>query len=168
MSRAWRRRILAVGTAIMFLLGLGAGTFGSPLVSHVAPAHAASCNSPVGEYYETAQLTVSQNNTYVVNSQLHYRINTDCTFKAYNDGIWLNSQSCGNCYPYIRSIDMYDGTNTIFDSTGAYVCAQIGSWLGTFGALPRSLGPVHAHQYYYDNNCSTGTAANHYPNHQPN
>lgn len=74
------------------------------------------------EYWETVQRGVA--NGGIVNSQLHYRINSDCSSKTYNDGVW---QAQAPSINYIEGVMAYSGwQGNQYDNTSIY-CWNVGS-----------------------------------------
>jgi len=152
------------------LLGLLVGLPTSPAnpLGHVQDAHAYSYCS-ANEYRDNYTASISQgSNSEQVPNQLHYRVNGDCTWKAYNE-IYNTGGGGGGIPFYMNGSDLYQGETgqaNFFDS--AYITCSQGGGTGSYSQVSASSALIADVSFYYQGNCNVGPVTyTYFPNNQP-
>lgn len=125
-------------------------------------SHYTYCNA--NDYYETWQSSVNNSNGgLVVNEEMHYRVNNDCTWKAY----WQNYHPVGGggrggAIPqYQDGPDLYQGVPgnpSWFD--GAYSSCTNGDSTDYFGQTSASAALIQTQtQWWTTSDCLYGPPA---------
>ncbi len=143
-------------------------------VGHMTRTQTDYCN--VNEYRETYQVVAyGGNNAVTWQNQLHYRVNGDCSWKAYNEIYTAVGGGCSQspCFSvYNNGSNLHDGcggTCYIFDGTKNFYCTKT-SATGNYQAISVTPALIADENRYWSNssNCSTGyEGIYYYPSHQP-
>lgn len=132
-------------------------------------------NGSISDHYDLWTDNVNWGSSSTANwniaMQVHYRINSDCSFKGYFVNAQNQGGGCGSpCYnPYIVSPALYNGYNSIFDSA-PMGCLNIGSATGYFSQYSNSSAVIYMSTEWHPRSGCSGyplTWLNHYFTYQP-
>ncbi len=172
----FRRRTLMLSSVVAGLLSTlpmynSAGLLSPSVVEARTPRYS-YCN--VNEYYETWQSNVqNQYGELIVNEQLHYRVNGDCTWKAYQQSyniVAAGSNGNGPIPQYQQGPDLYQGApgNPAWFDGGFSSCTNNST--DSFAQTSASAALIQTQtQWWTTSNCSYGAPVtdSHYPVNQP-
>ncbi len=174
------KRGLMVGSALLGLssnmlicntLGLSPSAQASTLRHVPLVTYCNTINGSITDHYDYWTESVPYAN---YNFEAHYRLNSDCSFKAYYDEITGESGGGGGggTSPYLLNAELYNGNAQVFDADywGCTTNPPLYS-PNYFGQTSASLAPIFiSHYYYTDSACSNdagSTEVSHTFDYQP-
>jgi len=160
--------------AVCFIIGAGCSLLVSPAGSGGnADARASRytyCSA--GDYYETWNGGASNSfGSVSASEQMHYRVNSDCTWKAYwqnYKGLGGSSCGCGAPPNYINGARLFQGVpnNYFYFDSSSFSCQSPpgNAWIGGyFGQYSASSALIQTQTTWYTNaSCTAGPVTDPY------